>query len=69
MPFLERDTELNPTMPGLFNFQVTHTGPGYGEAWKEKGVFGAYLMKRSHADYPLPCARLKSFINLDIMLH
>ena len=66
MLFLVRATELNPptrSHRSHFNFQVTHVG--YGETWKEKGVFKAYLMKRSHPNYPLPCDTFKRFTSLD----
>ena len=59
-------TELNPptrSHRGLFDLQVTHVG--YGETWKEKDVVEAYSMKRSHPNYALPGAMLKSFTCLD----
>ena len=64
--FLVCATELKPSTRShrsLFNFQVTHVG--YGETWKEKDVVEAYSMKRSHPNYALPGARLKSFTCLD----
>ena len=64
--FLESAAELNPPTRShrcLFNFQVTHVG--YGEGWKEKGVFKAYSMKRSHPNHPLSCVTFKSFTSLD----
>ena len=66
MLFLERAAELNPPTRShrrLFDFQITHLG--YGETWKEKGVVKTYSMKLGLPNYPLPCARLKSFTSLE----